>query len=350
MNILEEAISIKEEIISYRRQIHQHPETGDVLPTTKKFVLEKLKEFGYEPQEICESGIVALLNGKFEGKTLLLRADMDALLIEEQTNLDFKSTNGCMHACGHDMHTAMLLGAAKLLKNHQDEIHGTVKFVFQPNEEGFLGAKRMIQAGVLENPHVDGAIAMHVNSGTPSKLILCPLKTPMAGCIRFRIVVKGKGCHGAMVENGVDPINIAAHLYLALQTIKERELNPNNPTVISIGKFVGGESANIIPNEVIMEGTVRYFVKEDGEYIATRMKEMTQQICTMMKGEGEYIELSSVPPLKINTAFMKEMVESLKEIVDENSLYEFEDGGMGSEDFASYSHQVPTAFYMIGAG
>ena len=141
---------------------------------------------------------------------------MDALPMAEATDCDFKATNGAMHSCGHDMHTAMLLGAARLLKQNQDQIEGTVKLVFQPDEEGFTGAKKMIEAGVLENPKVDAAMAMHVNSGTPSNLVVCGLGTSIGGCYRFRIVVKGTGCHGAMPETGVDPINIAHHIYSGL--------------------------------------------------------------------------------------------------------------------------------------
>lgn len=214
---IEQALLIKDELINYRRIIHENPEVGAVLPKTKAFVMDKLKEFGYEPTEICESGIVATISGEKPGKTFLLRADMDALPMKEETSCDFKSTNGCMHSCGHDMHTAMLLGAAKLLKQNQSQIEGTIKLVFQPDEEGFTGAKKMIAAGVLENPKVDAAMAMHVHSGTPSNLVLCGLGTTIAGCNRFRIIVNGQGCHGAMPETGVDPINIAAHIYISLQ-------------------------------------------------------------------------------------------------------------------------------------
>lgn len=160
--------------------------------------------FCYEPKEICESGIVAVIEGKKPGKTFLLRADMDALPMSEANECDFKSTNGCMHSCGHDMHSAMLLGAAKLLKQNQDHIEGSVKLVFQPDEEGFTGAKKMIKAGVLKNPNVDAAMAMHVHSGTPSNVVLYGLGTSIAGCNRFRIIVKARGCHGAMPETGVD--------------------------------------------------------------------------------------------------------------------------------------------------
>lgn len=347
---LQQAQQIKEDIISYRRTIHSNPEVGDTLPKTKAYVMDKLKEFGYSAEEICESGIVATIKGEKEGKTFLLRADMDALPVKEATECEFKSNNGYMHACGHDMHTAMLLGAARLLKQNQDKIEGTVKLVFQPDEEGFTGAKKMLRAGVLENPKVDAAMALHVNSGTPSNLILGGLGTSIAGCNRFRIVVKGTGCHGAMPETGVDPINIATHIYLALQEITTREIVASKPAVVTIGKFVAGEAPNIIPGEAVMEGTIRSLDKEVGEYIFKRMNDIVVSTAKMFRGEAELIELSSVPPLANNNELLKEVTGYMKELLGEKSVVLFEAGGMGSEDFASYSYEVPSAYVMLGAG
>ena len=346
----EQANLMKEEIIGYRWTIHSNPEVGQELPKTKKYVMDKLVEFGYSPEEICESGIVATIKGNKPGKTFLLRADMDALPIAEKTSCDFKSTNGCMHACGHDMHTAMLLGAARLLKENQDEIEGTIKLVFQPDEEGFTGSKKMIKAGVLENPKVDAALAMHVHSGTPSNVVLCGLGTSIAGCNRFRIVVKGKGCHGAMPETGIDPINIAAHIYLAIQTILTREISATESAVVTIGKFVGGDVPNVIPEEVVMEGTIRSLDKEVGEFIFDRMNEIVTSTAKMLRGEAELIELSSVPPLANNDELAHELTGYMKDIVGEKAVVLFEQGGMGSEDFASYSYEVPSVYIMLGAG
>ena len=349
-NFIKQAQEIKEELISWRRTIHNNPEVGAVLPETKAYVMNKLKEFGYDPKEICESGIVAIIEGKKPGKTFLLRADMDALPMAEATECDFKSTNGCMHSCGHDMHTAMLLGAAKLLKQNQDQIEGTVKLVFQPDEEGFTGAKNMIKAGVLENPKVDAAMAMHVHSGTPSNIVLYGLGTSIAGCNRFRIVVKGSGCHGAMPETGVDPINIAAHIYISLQEIISREISATEPAVLTIGKFSGGDAPNIIPGEVIMEGTIRSLNKELGEFIFNRMNEIVTSTAKMFRGEAELIELSSVPPLTNDKDLANELGGYVKDLIDEKAVVAFQGGGMGSEDFASYSYEVPSVYFMLGAG
>ena len=347
---MQQAQLIKDEMISYRRTIHQNPEVGSKLPKTKQYVMDKLREFGYEPEEICESGIVATIKGNKTGKTFLLRTDMDALPVTEDTSCEFKSTNGNMHACGHDMHTAMLLGAAKLLKQNQDQIEGTVKLVFQPDEEGFTGAKSMINAGVLENPKVDAAMAMHVHSGTPSNMILCGLGTSIAGCNRFRIVVKGTGCHGAMPELGVDPINIAVHIYGAIQGMLTREISATQSAVVTIGKFVGGDAANIIPAEVVMEGTIRSLNKEVGEFIFNRMNDIVQSTAKMFRGEAELIELSSVPPLVNDNKLAHEVTNYMKDLVGERAVVLFEQGGMGSEDFAVYSHEVPSLYVMLGAG
>ncbi|MFR3566962.1 MAG: M20 metallopeptidase family protein [Paraclostridium sordellii] len=349
-NFIKQAKLIKEDLLNYRRTIHSNPEVGDKLPKTKAFVMDKLREFGYEPIEICESGIVATIEGNKSSKTFLLRADMDALPMKEDTNCDFKSNNGCMHSCGHDMHTTMLLGAAKLLKQNQDQIEGTVKLVFQPDEEGFTGAKKMINAGVLENPKVNAAMAMHVHSGTPSNVVLYGLGTSIAGCNRFRIVVKGIGCHGAMPETGIDPINIAAHIYLSLQEITSREIPSTKPAVLTIGKFVGGDAPNIIPKEVIMEGTIRSLDKELGQFIFNRINDIVKSTAKMFRGEAELIELSSVPPLANDTNLAKELGSYVKDLVGEKGVVEFEGGGMGSEDFASYSYEVPSVYFMLGAG
>ncbi|MFR6017634.1 MAG: M20 metallopeptidase family protein [Paraclostridium sordellii] len=349
-NFIKQAKLIKEDLLNYRRTIHSNPEVGDKLPKTKVFVMDKLREFGYEPIEICESGIVATIEGNKSSKTFLLRADMDALPMKEDTNCDFKSNNGCMHSCGHDMHTAMLLGAAKLLKQNQEQIEGTVKLVFQPDEEGFTGAKKMINAGVLENPKVNAAMAMHVHSGTPSNVVLYGLGTSIAGCNRFRIVVKGIGCHGAMPETGIDPINIAAHIYLSLQEITSREIPSTKPAVLTIGKFIGGDAPNIIPKEVIMEGTIRSLDKELGQFIFNRVNDIVKSTAKMFRGEAELIELSSVPPLANDTNLAKELGSYVKDLVGEKGVVEFEGGGMGSEDFASYSYEVPSVYFMLGAG
>lgn len=348
--IFEEADKLKDELIDIRRTIHKCPEVGASLPKTKKFVMDKLKEFGYEPQEICESGIVAVLEGDRPGKTFLLRADMDALAIKEEAPVPFASDNNCMHACGHDMHTTMLLGAAKILKQHQKEICGKIKLVFQPDEEGFTGAKTMLKAGVLENPKVDVGMALHVNSGTPSGVVLCGLGTCMAGCTLFRIRVKGKGCHGAMPENGIDPINIAAHIFISLQEIISREVTPTMPAVVTIGKFEGGKAPNIIPEEVIMEGTIRTLDRDLSAQIYKRIEEISAQTAALFRGEAVVTEISSAPPLHNDEEMTNTIAGYIKDNYDPSRVVVFNQGGMGSEDFASYTYEIPCSYILLGAG
>ncbi len=348
--IIESAKKIKDEMITIRRHIHENPEVGGHLPQTTEFVMDTLKKYGYEPTQICDSGIVATIGGKKPGKTFLLRADMDALPVKEQTNCTFQSTNGNMHACGHDMHTTMLLGAAKLLRQYEDEIEGTIKIVFQPNEEGFKGAKEMIKAGVLENPKVDAAMALHVHSGTPSNVVLYGLGTSIAGCTIFRIVVNGTGCHGAMPETGVDPINIAAHIYLSIQEIIAREISAAESAVVTMGKFAGGETHNVIPDKVVMEGTIRYLSKDIGDFVFKRMEEIVVSTAKMFRGEATMEEVASVPPLANDTDVANEIGGYVKEIVGDKAVISFEKGGMGSEDFASYTREVPCVYFLLGAG
>ncbi len=348
--ILESAKKMQDELIHIRREIHANPEVGDQLPITKEYVMNQLRNYGYKPIEICESGIVATIEGKKEGKVILLRADMDSLPVTEETNCPFKSTNGNMHACGHDMHTAMLLGAAKLLREYQNKIYGTVKLIFQPNEEGFKGAKNMIKAGVLKNPKVDAALAMHVHSGTPTNEVLYGLGTSIAGCTVFRIVVTGTSCHGAMPETGVDPINIATHIYLAIQEITSREISATESVVITVGKFVGGETHNVIPKDVIMEGTIRYHKKEMGEFIYKRIEEIVSSTGKMFRGNATIDEVASVPPLINDEEMANEIGGYIKEIVGEKSVVSYRGSGMGSEDFASFTYEVPSMYLMLGAG
>lgn len=348
--LLAAAQEIKQEILTDRRTIHQHPEVGTHLPITKAYVIKRLTELGYEPQEVCDSGVVATITGKDTGRCILLRADMDALHIQEQTDLDFKSQNDAMHACGHDMHTAMLLGAANLLQQYQAQINGTVKLVFQPDEEGFTGAKSMLAAGVLNNPKPQVGMALHVNSGTPSGLILCGRGTFMAGCTLFRIHIHGVGCHGAMPETGVDPLNIAAHVYLSLQELISREIAAKQPAVVTIGHMQGGQAPNIIPQDAILEGTIRTFDRELTARIMQRIEMIAQCTAQAFRGSAEVIELASAPPLVNDPDLVNAMGDLAQQLVGQKAVYRLDEGGMGSEDFASYTYELPCAYLLLGAG
>lgn len=348
--IYQQAKVLQPELVEIRREIHRNAEVGTQLPHTKALVKEKLMAYGYEPRDIANSSVVATISGELPGKTMLLRADMDGLAIQEETALDFKCINGAMHGCGHDMHTAMLLGAAKLLKKHQNLIHGNVKLLFQEDEEGFTGAKAVIEDGVLENPKVDAAMALHVNSGTPSNMVLCGLGHFMAGCTLFRIEVSGVGCHGAMPENGIDPINIAAHIYLSLQEIAAREVAAQDPCVLTIGKFAGGQTPNIIPEKAVLEGTIRYKNKETGDRIFERIQEISNLCAQSFRGKAAVTEIASAPPLINNDEMMHEFCDDIKQFIAPQQVMILPQGGMGSEDFASFSYRVPVAYLLLGAG
>ena len=348
--ILNQAMELGEQLRADRRTLHQNPEVGPCLPQTKEYIKKRLTEMGYVPREICESGIVAEITGKETGRCILLRADMDALRVTERTELPFRAENGAMHACGHDMHAAMLLGAAQLLRRRREQLNGTVKLVFQPDEEGFTGAKTMLAAGVLREPEPQAALALHVNSGTPSGMVLCGRGTFMAGCTLFRITVRGVGCHGAMPETGVDPISIAAHICLALQEIPAREVAAKTPVVVTVGRLSAGQAPNIIPQEAVIEGTIRTFDREVTARVMERIEAIAEHTAAAFRGSAETEELSSAPPLVNDPALMDRVIDWAGQLLGGNMVYPLNEGGMGSEDFASYTYELPCAYLLLGAG
>lgn len=350
LSIYKEAQDIKDEIVTNRRYLHSNPEVGRHLENTTSFVLNKLKEYGYEPKCICDSGIVATIKGNKEGKCFMLRSDMDALNVVEKSGLSFSSTNGCMHACGHDMHTSMLLAASKLLMKYKDDICGTVKIVFQPDEEGFTGAKEMIASDVLEDPKPDCALALHVHSGTPTGVVLYAKEMMMAGCTLFKIEVDGVGCHGAMPETGVDPINIACDIYKGIQEITSREIEAKKPAVITIGKFQAGSLPNVIPSTCVMEGSIRTFDQKLTDKIFTRIKEISENIASAYRGKATATITSFAPPLYNDPGLTDELTSYVKEITSDKAVIDIKEGGMGSEDFASYTYKLPCTYMLIGAG
>ena len=255
--IFKEALAMQEEPTTWRHALHQMPELSLDLPKTSAFVQTRLAEMDVPFHTIVNgNGVVAQLG---EGEPcLLLRADMDALPVAETSGVDFASTNGCMHACGHDMHTTSLLGAAKLLKAHEAELCGTVKLLFQPGEETFIGAEACIKDGVLESPHVDAAVATHVASIAPVGLVAYG-DVPNAAVYGFKITLTGKGTHGAMPALGIDPINTAVHIYLALQELIAREVPADQEATLTIGQLSAGSAFNVIPETAVMQGTLRVF-------------------------------------------------------------------------------------------
>lgn len=339
----------------FRRHLHAHPELSFKEHATAAFIADRLTELGIEHRPIARTGVLARIEGHGKAdpkrRAIVLRADIDALPITEQNDIGWRSCNpGVMHACGHDMHAAMLLGAAKLLREYQGELNGTVKLVFQPDEEGFTGAKAMLSAGVLKDPAPQAGFALHVNSGTPSGLVLCGRGTFMAGCTLFRITVNGVGCHGAMPEKGVDPLNIASHIYLSLQEIISREIGAKTPAVVTIGHMTGGEAPNIIPQTAVLEGTIRSFDRDLSAQIFTRIGEIAQCTAQAFRGTAVTEEIASAPPLRNDAALTNRMADLAGALFGEKLVYRLDEGGMGSEDFASYTYDLPCAYLLIGAG
>ena len=360
----EEALRLKDTLISNRRYLHSHPGTGFDLKETVDFVKKELESMGYKPVECGKAGLIALAGGKKEGKTFLIRGDMDALPITEEADVDFASQNGCMHACGHDMHTAMMLGAARLLKEHEDEIEGTVKLMFQPAEEIFEGSNDMIKAGLLENPKVDAALMIHVMAGMPfpagTVIVSAPgVSAPAADY--FEIKVQGKGCHGSMPNTGIDPLSAAAHILIALQEIHARELAMNDQAVLTIGTMHAGTAANVIPDTVVMGGSIRTFDEDTRTFIKDRMTEIVTGIAESFRAKAEVTFGSGCPTL-INDKDVSLCAEKyVKELLGDKQAFSVAElnalgGGQsssksaGSEDFAYVSHEVPSVMLALAAG
>lgn len=344
--LLQEAKNIESELIVWRHSLHQIPELGTKLPKTTEFIKEKLTSLGIPYTEYEDCSCITAILGK-GGSCFLLRSDMDGLPMPEESCEPFASKNGCMHACGHDLHATILLGAAKLLKEHEPELNGTVKLLFQSGEETFEGAKIMVEKGVLENPHVNAAFAMHVASILPAgSIIYGPY--PMAAVYGFRITLTGKGTHGSTPQLGIDPINTGVHIYLALQELIAREVSPNEEAVLTIGRFDAGKVSNVIPERAILEGTLRTFKPKIREMLVNRIRETVESVAKTYRTDVSFEVLSDVPPVACDEALNLEMLDSIRELdssIHLLPLYHV----MGSEDFAFISEKVPSTYLGLGA-
>lgn len=346
-DLMKEAREMKDELVGWRRALHQIPEIGTHLPKTVEFVTERLEEMGipYEVYEDCSCVTATLGNG---GKCILLRGDMDGLPIREESGEPFASVNGCMHACGHDFHATSLLGAAKMLKAREKELKGTVKFIFQSAEETFEGAAAAVKHGVMENPKVDAAYASHVFGSLPTGTVIYGIRE-MASVYGFRIRIQGKGTHGSSPETGVDPINVGVHIYLGLQELISREIAASQEATLTIGHFDAGSAANIIPDSAILEGTLRTFDPDVRKYIISRIHEIAESVAKTYRASVSIEVLSDVPTVVCDEAFMHMVENSLREL-DPTIAQSADMHLMGSEDFAVYSEMVPSMFCAIGAG
>ena len=361
--MLKEAEQIHDIVLRERRTLHQIAETGFELTQTVAFVKNELTEMGLQPTDCGRAGIVALVGGKKPGKTFLLRADMDALPIKEQSGLSFAAQNGNMHACGHDMHTAMLLGAARLLKAHEEEIEGTVKLMFQPAEEIFEGSSDMLKAGLLDEPKVDAALMIHVMAGmpfSPGTVIVSAPGVSAPAADYFEITVRGKGCHGSMPNTGVDPLTAAAHILIALQEIQSRELAMGERAVLTVGTLHAGTAANAIPDEAVLGGSIRTFDEETRAFIKQRLTEIAEGTAAVFRATATVSFGSGCPTLKNDRELTVSAERYMTELLgNEKALSAAklnEAGGgqgsktAGSEDFAYISQAVPSVMLALAAG
>lgn len=343
---LKRAQELEASMKSDRHYLHQNAEVGFDLPITTKYVMDRLQEIGLEPKEICKSGVTALIESKKPGKTYLLRADMDALSMNEENVLGFASKTNAAHNCGHDMHTAILLGAAQILKENVDELEGNVRLMFQPNEEAFLGSKAMIEAGVLDD--VDVASCMHMMLDYDASNYACAPGFFSSSCDGFKITVNGKGCHGAMPHLGIDPINVGMSICTAFQQLVSRETPPKETASLTFGQFSGGNTPNIVPDKVVIQGTLRTYNAELRAKLVNRMQTIVKSAGEMYGTTVEYEVLSDVPSIYVNPEMLEEVKTYLSEI-----------GGLTlandnfritpSDDMAFISEKVPTVYLLLQA-
>ena len=341
-------------IVKLRRDLHQIPEVGLNLPKTAEYVANVLDELAIPyVKSQKDSSIIATIQGGKPGKTLALRADMDALPILEDTGVCYASRHeGCMHACGHDTHMAMLLGAAKVLKAHQAELHGTVRLLFQTAEELAMGAEIVVEEGGVDN--VDAVFGTHIGTiidkTIPSGTVIVTPGCCMASFDKFIVKVKGVGCHGSTPEKGVDPVNIAAHIVLSLQAINSREFSATCPVVLTIGSIHGGSQYNIIPNEGTIEGTIRCLEEPVRQKIARRIGEISAATASAFGGSVDYEMVWGAPPVINDDKMAALAADAAKSVLGEDMVVtKVPAPNMGGEDFAYYLEKVPGAFMFLSS-
>jgi amidohydrolase len=338
----------KEQLIAWRREIHAQPEVAWEETKTSDRVAELLASFGIETVRIAGTGVLGILHGNKPGKTVALRADMDALAITEETDSPYKSKNvGVMHACGHDGHSAMLLGAAKILSQMKNEVCGSVKFIFQPAEEIGLGALKMLEAGVMAD--VDAILGIHLWPDLPSGKVSLAAGPRMASADKLKITVRGKSSHGSMPHQGVDAILAAAAIIMNLQSVSSREIAPLEPAVISIGKLAGGTGWNITCGEVTLEGTTRCFSHEVRKNFPLAIERIISNTAATFRAQADMEYIAIAPPLINEPRIAKLAAASLCKLYGDNVLGDIEKV-MGGEDFAFFSEKTPGAMAFIGIG
>lgn len=352
--ILDEAAAMGEQITAWRRDLHQIPELGLETPETSAYIVQELKKMGASDirEKIGGWGVTAVVKGALPGKTLAVRADCDGLPVVEETGLPFASKNGRMHACGHDAHTAMALGAAKLLIAHKNELAGTVKFIFQPGEENVKGAKAMIDDGVMENPAPDALLGLHTGclwkEAGPGEVGV-RYGALMAAVDRFQITFRGKGGHGATPHLAVDPVTMASAAVLELQTIISRELSPLDPAVLTIGRIAGGTAFNIIAEECVIEGTVRTLSPATRAFVEERIRALASRVAEGMRGSARVEYDAGPPPLINDPEFTRKFQDFAAALIGPEKVKEIAEPTMGGEDVAYFLEMVPGTFFAHGS-
>ncbi|MET0017050.1 amidohydrolase [Oscillibacter sp.] len=354
--IQREADALSDQLITWRRGIHRRPEIGLYLPQTAAFVETALRQMGLEPSRTGGegvTGVTAVIKGGRPGPVVLLRADMDALPLQEKNELPYRSqTPGTAHMCGHDTHTAMLLGAASILATHAEELCGSVKLMFQPGEEGYNGAARMIEDGLLENPRVDAAIAMHCLTGSAWKTgtILCAIDgKAKASSDTFHIMVIGKGTHGATPELGTDVIYMLSHIAEGLYAIRSRELSSFIPAILSVCQIHAGSVDNILPESGVLSGTFRTFDEKTQALIRRRIVEISEAAASAFGGKAEVQFGESLRPTLNDRAVSDSVFSYVRELCGED-LTAVIGPVMGAEDFSEVAHKVPSVYLDVSFG
>ncbi len=343
----------RDTVIGHRHHLHQHPELSFEEVETARFVADRLKSFGITPQEgVADTGLVALIEGQNpDKKTVALRADMDALPIQEANDVPYRSKrDGVMHACGHDVHTASLLGTAQILQQVRNQFEGTVKLVFQPGEERIPGgASLMIKDGALQNPAPNHMFGQHVMPFIPAGKVGFREGMYMASADELYVTVRGKGGHAAMPDRNIDPVLITSHIVVALQQIVSRHADPKLPTVLSFGRVIAEGATNVIPNEVKLEGTFRTMNEEWRAQAHQKMKRIAETLAEGMGGSCEFEIRRGYPFLKNSPELTQRARRYAQDFLGEENVVEL-DLWMAAEDFAYYTQEVDACFYRLGTG
>lgn len=343
--------SLQPRLVQWRRELHQYPELAFQERLTSNFVAEKLHSWGIDPQtEIAKTGVVATIESPHSGPVLAIRADMDALPIQEENQVPYRSQHqGIMHACGHDGHAAIALGTAYYLSQHRQDFRGTVKIIFQPAEEGPGGAKPMIEEGVLKNPDVDALIGLHLWNNLPLGTVGVRNGALMAAVECFECKIHGQGGHGAMPEQTIDSVVVAAQIVNALQTIVARNVNPIDSAVVTVGYLKAGTAVNVIADHATMGGTVRYFNPSLAQYFHQRIEAIIRGICASHDASYELNYWKLYPPV-INDAQMADLVRSVAlDVVETRFGVAPECQTMGGEDVSFFLQEVPGCYFFLGA-